>query len=254
MYDATPIEPDYSSGFGPQTPGTQPGIHADSLWRVLDEINEIDDGLILVDGNGLIQHANHLARHELARGQFLCLVQTGDQARAAAHGAPQGQLQALDQLPEEVNAQLLRGIQGATQGLRQMLTLRRDGESLPVACVPLFQRFEGQAASVLVMLGRQSATPNLALTFFAREHSLSQAEECLLRGLCKGQKIPDIAVAHGVAESTIRTQIRSLREKTQCHSIRLLVQQVAALPPVVPVSLTVQNLISRSTRYWQNPE
>ena len=166
MYDATPIEPDYSSGFGPQTPGTQPGIHADSLWRVLDEINEIDDGLILVDGNGLIQHANHLARHELARGQFLCLVQTGDQARAAAHGAPQGQLQALDQLPEEVNAQLLRGIQGATQGLRQMLTLRRDGESLPVACVPLFQRFEGQAASVLVMLGRQSATPNLALTFF----------------------------------------------------------------------------------------
>ena len=57
-----------------------------------------------------------------------------------------------------------------------------------------------------------------------------------------------------MAESTIRTQIRSLREKTQCHSIRLLVQQVAALPPVVPVSLTVQNLISRSTRYWQNPE
>ena len=84
MYDATPIEPDYSRGFGPQTPGTQPGIHADSLWRVLDEIDEIDDGLILVDGNGLIQHANHLARHELARGQFLCLVQTGDQASATA--------------------------------------------------------------------------------------------------------------------------------------------------------------------------
>ncbi len=247
MYDATPFEPDYSSGFGPQIPPLAPfAAHHDSLWRVLDEI---DYGLILVNGDGVVQHANHLARYELARGHFLRVVQSAPAAKETV----QGQLEAAHQT-SEVNAQLLRGIRGATQGLRHMLTLRREGDSLPVACVPLFQPFEGQAASVLVMLGRQSATPNLALTFFAREHGLSQAEECVLRGLCKGQEILDIAAANGVAESTIRTQIRSLRDKTQCHSIRVLVQQVAALPPVVPASLTVQNLISRTTRYWQNPE
>jgi DNA-binding CsgD family transcriptional regulator len=198
-----------------------------------------------------VQHANHLARYELARGRFLRLVQPD--AQAATPDATQGQLQVAHQAPDVV-AQLLRGIRGATQGLRHMLTLRHDGEALSVACVPLFQPFEGEAASVLVMLGRQSATPNLALTFFARDHRLSQAEENVLRALCKGQEIPDIAVAHSVAESTIRTQIRSLREKTQCHSIRVLVQQVAALPPVVPVSLTVQNLMTRTARYWQTPE
>ncbi len=248
MYDATPFEPDYSSGFGPQTPPrAKAGTPHDSLWRVLDEI---DYGLILVDTFGMVQHANHLARYELARGHFLRLVQPDARTATAANQAIHGQLQAADQ-PPEVNAQLLRGIRSAAQGLRHMLTLRRDGANLPVACVPLFQPFEGEAASVLVMLGRQSATPNLAVTFFARDHRLTQAEESVLRALCKGQDIPDIAVAHGVAESTIRTQIRALRDKTQCHSIRVLVQQVAALPPVVPASLTVQNLMTRTTRYWQ---
>ena len=38
------------------------------LLRLLDEI---DYGLVLVDEQGKIQHANHLARHELARGRLL---------------------------------------------------------------------------------------------------------------------------------------------------------------------------------------
>ena len=58
-----------------------------------------------------------------------------------------------------------------------------------------------------------------------------------LRALCDGNDIQGIATAHGVCESTVRTQVRALRGKTNTHSIRLLVQQVAALPPVVPVSL-----------------
>ena len=94
---------------------------------------------------------------------------------------------------------------------------------------------------MLLMLGRQSDTPNLALNFFARSHKLSAAEEGVLRGLCAGQQIADIAHSHGVADSTVRTQVRALRDKTQCNSIRRLVQQVAALPPILPVSLTVQN-------------
>ncbi len=235
MYSPTqPYEPDDSSGFGPQSiPPALPALDNDHLWRVLDEI---DYGLILVSADSTVRHANHLARYELARGQFLSM---GKQ-----------QLQASPDKPE-ITAELLRGIHGASRGRRHMLTLRHGDESLPVACVPLFQPFEGECSAVLVMLGRQSTTPNLALTFFARQHALTATEEGVLRALCKGQDITDIASAHRVAESTIRTQIRSLRDKTQCHSIRVLVQQVAALPPVVPVSLTVQTLIDRTTRHWQ---
>ena len=37
-----------------------------------------------------------------------------------------------------------------------------------------------------------------------------------------------------------RTQVRSLRLKTGIGSMRLLVQRVASLPPMVPMSLTLR--------------
>jgi len=61
----------------------------------------------------------------------------------------------------------------------------------------------------------------------------------VLRALCDGMDVQEVAAHNGVSESTVRTQVRSLREKTQSTSIRQLVQQVAALPPVVPISLAL---------------
>jgi DNA-binding CsgD family transcriptional regulator len=203
------------------------------MWRVLDEI---DYGLILVTPEGQLQHANHLGRYELARGKFLG-------TNGPRNCAAKGQLQTNS---ATATAELLSGIRAAARGRRQMLTMRQGPESLSLACVPLRQPFEGACASVLLMLGRQNDTANLALGFYARSHKLSSTEENVLRALCNGQQIADIAIAHGVAESTVRTQVRALRDKTQCNSIRLLVQQVAALPPVVPVSLTAQNTTHRT--------
>ena len=50
-------------------------IGSDFAWRVLEEI---DYGLILVGPDGKVQHANHLARHELARARFLRTEQDVD--------------------------------------------------------------------------------------------------------------------------------------------------------------------------------
>ena len=199
------------------------------MWRVLDEI---DYGLILVSPDGQLQHVNHLGRYEMARAKFL-------RTTSAVNDKTKGLLQTNG---AAATADLHCGIRAAARGRRQMLTLRHGSESLSLACVPLFQPFEGACASVLLMLGRQTDTANLALGFFARNHKLTSAEEGVLRALCSGQQIMDIALVNGVAESTIRAQVRALRDKTQCNSIRLLVQLVAALPPVVPVSLTVQNM------------
>jgi DNA-binding CsgD family transcriptional regulator len=186
-------------------------------WRALEEI---DYGLMLVSPAGLVQHANHLARHELARARFL-RIERG---------------MVTSQSPQQ-KEEVARGIRLAARGRRQMLSLRHARESLPVACVPLFQPYEGESASVLLMLARRTGSKNLALSFFAREHRLSPTEEAVLRALCDGLDVHEIAVAHGVCESTLRTQVRSLRDKTDSGSIRQLVQRVAALPPVVPCGL-----------------
>ena len=122
-------------------------------------------------------------------------------------------------------------------GRRQLMTLESTQERLSIACMPLRSLYEASSSTVLLMLSRQTGTQNLSLGFFAKAHGLTPAEHNVLKGLCEGMPVSDIAAVNQVAESTVRTQIRSLREKTNVTSIRQLVQQVAALPPVVPTSL-----------------
>jgi DNA-binding CsgD family transcriptional regulator len=216
MHLATSQQANRSDRLGNQRSGDR-DIAAELAWRVLDEL---DYGLILVDPDGRVQHANHLARQELGRARFL----------RSDHDVIGG-------LAPAAHAELQRGIRAAARGRRQLLEFREGSETLSVACVPLFHPLEGVSDSVLLMLGRQRGTHNLALTFFARAHRLTPAEEAVLRALCEGGEVHEIAAAHGVCISTIRTQIRSLRDKTGANSIRELVQRLAALPPVVPVSL-----------------
>lgn len=217
MYASTVTEFSQASAYAGAAGARVPEV--EFAWRVLEEI---DYGLLLVSPGGRLQHANHLARHELARARFLRI----EAATVVGHS------------PEQTE-EVMRGVRWAAQGRRQMLTLRRGTESLPVACVPLHQPTDGQPASVLLMLGRQSGAQNLAITFFSRTHGLSPAEEAVLKALCEGLDVREIAQANGVAECTVRTQVRSLRDKTGINSMRLLVQRVAALPPVVPMSLAI---------------
>lgn len=210
--------------FAPRSTSTVPpradrALETDFAWRVLEEI---DYGLILVSPAGLLQHANHLARHELSRSRFL--------------GTDAGQV--VGPTPAQTE-EIMRGVRSAATGRRQMLTLRNGPDTLHVACVPLFQPFEGDCSSVLLMLARQSGTRNLNVTFFSRAHGLTPAEESVLKSLCDGLDVHEIAAANGVTEYTVRTQVRSLRDKTGINSMRLLVQRVASLPPVVPMSLTI---------------
>lgn len=190
-------------------------LHPSFLLRLLDEI---DYGLVLVSARGDILHANHLARHELASGRLLNGLVGETLATCTA----------------ELGTQLAAAIQGAVQGRRRLLYLAHGGHLLPVAVIPMARALEDPNPSVLLVMARQRAGDNLALQMFAREHSLTPAEESVLRALCDGRDVDEIAVQNGVAESTVRTQVRSLRDKTGAGGIRQLVQRVLALPPVVP--------------------
>jgi DNA-binding CsgD family transcriptional regulator len=190
----------------------------DWAWRVLEEI---DYGLIVVTVDCEVQHANHLARHELSRERFMRTQGERLLGPSAWH-----------------TEQIVRGVQRAAQGRREMIVLRNGDLVLHVACVPLFHGYE-EGGSVLLMLGRQNDTGNLALTFFSRSHGLTPAEEAVLKSLCEGLRVPEIATAKGVSENTVRTHVRSLRDKTGINSIRGMVQRIANLPPVVPMTLSI---------------
>jgi DNA-binding CsgD family transcriptional regulator len=125
-------------------------------------------------------------------------------------------------------------MEAAFRGQRRLVLLNKGERELSLTFTPLSHPLEADSPTVLVMLSRQSACDNLAVRMFARTIGLSPSEEAVLLGLCRGLEIPEIASEHGVASSTIRSEIKTLREKAGSPSIRRLLQRINSLPPVVP--------------------
>lgn len=192
----------------------QPSLSRAHLLRALDEV---DYGMLVIDAQGTILHANHLARHELASGHML--IAYGNSLLGS--GA-------------EFTGQMQVAMEAAFRGQRRLVLLNKGERELSLTFTPLSHPLEADSPTVLVMLSRQSACDNLAVRMFARTIGLSPSEEAVLLGLCRGLEIPEIASEHGVASSTIRSQIKTLREKAGSPSIRRLLQRINSLPPVVP--------------------
>jgi DNA-binding CsgD family transcriptional regulator len=186
-------------------------------------IDEIDYGMLLLTADGQLLHANHAARAELDAGHPLQLSGRTLRARWAQDVAP-----------------LHDALAAAQRGLRRLLTVGAGEQRVSVAVVPL-----GTAgtfgtpgdptggAATLVVLSKRELCEALSVHWYARAHGLTQAETRVLEGLCRGLQPREIAQAHGVELSTVRTQVGQIRAKTGADSIRALVAQVARLPPLV---------------------
>ncbi len=207
------------SGWGTSAQAAQQRVEAmgsglDHLLRVIDEI---DYGILVINAQGEILQANHLARHELLTGHLLASVNN------VLTGRSTGLCEQIEQ-----------GMDHARRGQRKLVFLDGSRGDMPVAFIPLSHPLETDSPTVLVLLTRQSACDNLAVRMYARAQRLSPGEESVMIALCRGLEVSDIARENGVAQSTVRSQVKSLREKTGCPSIRRLIQRIHSLPPVVP--------------------
>lgn len=184
------------------------------LTRMLDEI---DHGLLLLTADGVLRHANQPARRELALAATL--LRTGQQLRTAVC---------------EQHATLLQALADAGRGRRRLLNLGTPTAPLSVAAVPLERTGDDSETLVLLVLGKRQNCETLTLDFYARSQGLTSAEARVLHALCKGLRPKEVARECNVAVSTVRTQITSIRQKTQTASIRDLVNRVSTLPPIAP--------------------
>jgi DNA-binding NarL/FixJ family response regulator len=99
--------------------------------------------------------------------------------------------------------------------------------------LPLDASGDAADGAALVSLPQAGRTQDLAVHSFARQYRFSPAESEVLQALLGGRRPGDIARAKGVQLSTVRTQIGQLRLKCGAHSIRELLDRVAALPPMM---------------------
>ncbi len=183
-------------------------------------LDELDYGVLLVGADAEIVYRNHAAATELGadhplrcEGRFLRAVDTADAValRDALRSA-------------------------RSKRLRRLVWLGAADVQVGVSVVPLASGTTDDDAAAeaptLLVLGKRQVCETLSVQAFARSHGLTAAETRVLNGLCSGLAPSGIAASLGVAVSTIRTQIGTLRVKTGAASIRALVGQVARLPPL----------------------
>lgn len=188
-----------------------------AVWHWLAAaLDELDYGIVLLFDGLNVVHINDAARVELDDAHPLQLLGGELRPKLARDVAP---------LHEAVTS-------AATRGLRRLLTLGKDTHRASVSVIPLEAADAGPRA-VLLVLGKRAVCESLSVQGFARGYGLTGAETRVLIGLCNGVAPAQIAIQLGVAVSTVRSQIGSLRLKTGAESIRALVQQVAVLPPVM---------------------
>lgn len=131
-----------------------------------------------------------------------------------------------------------RALAATHSGRWSMVQLEHDDGRTLLAVVPLWAaaRSEGLA---LVMFGLRDACKPLAIEFYARSIGLTPTETKVLRALGDGLSPREIAKRHGVALSTVRTQIVAIRQRTGAGRITDLVRMLGSLPPIMPAALNV---------------
>ena len=185
------------------------------LKVLLAALDELDYGVLVLDEDRRAVHANHVGEIELARGGALCLEESRVGTRSAADAL------AFRQSIHDASA----------RGRRRLLTLGAGSSSRVVSVVPLHPSPSG-AWLVLLVLGKNAVCERLSIEAYGRLHDLTGAETKVLTALCEGDTPADIARRFGVALSTVRTQIGSLRAKTGARGIREVLRQIAVLPPL----------------------
>ncbi|MFM2330087.1 MAG: hypothetical protein RLZZ494_2190 [Pseudomonadota bacterium] len=180
-------------------------------------LDEMDYGVVLLDESFQVLHANHQARVALCPGMVLTLDGTALRVGTAA-----------DQrvLEEALLAAVRRGI-------RRLICLGDGEQRMRVSVVPLPVGGGWRSPAVMLAVERTQACARLTVQGFARLCRLSPGEEQVLQALCLAQDPAEIARQHGVALSTVRTQITNIRTKTGTDSIRDLVHHMSMLPPLI---------------------
>ena len=182
--------------------------------------DELAHGVLVVNAHGRILHANRAALRELDRRTVLC--------------GERGELKVL--APADAR-QFQAALAKAVHGRRGLIRLMPQEGGFALALVPLHVQAGIPCERIALYMSRAGVAESGVFGAFARSHRFTRTEEQVLSLLCQCLSTPEIAVQMKVAVSTVRSHVRSLCAKTATGGVRELVNRVAILPPIAPVSL-----------------
>jgi DNA-binding CsgD family transcriptional regulator len=206
-----------------QTTGFNEGL--DSTYPssvLLDILDELDYGVMLLDTNARLQYANKAAHQVLHSMQGLQLK----------HGV-------LSTVCSGQASLFRATVHDAGKGKRGMILLGPLHSRLPISFVPLTVNDDvSERLFIKVIMGKPSLCEAISLHFFAKCFALTNAESNVLNQLSIGLSVTQIAEKASLAVSTVRTQLKQICAKTGTHSQTQLLSNLGKLPPM-PNCLTV---------------
>ncbi|WP_158080918.1 helix-turn-helix transcriptional regulator [Pelomonas sp. KK5] len=184
---------------------------------------------LALDATLMVAILNEIDYPLFVLSQALVPLHINKAAQALLGGALPGQHR-----PED-RARLAEAIDGALQrGRRNLVTVQLapgDRHPTPLAVIP--QRDSLGRAAVLLIVAKPQLCPELTLQGYARAINLTDRETLVLQGLWAGLTPEEIARERGVALSTVRSQLSSLRAKTGAKDLKGVTQRIGMLPPLV---------------------
>jgi DNA-binding CsgD family transcriptional regulator len=215
--------------FGMFGRGPEPHWSPAEAWWVgmLDTFDLMHCGAVLLDASGKLLGLNASAA---------ALV--GD-----ALAISPDQLSATDQeLRAAVKALLCGARDGAPRpGLNPVISLNgHNGRPLLMYAVRCSGQSDAESElscpKTLIIID-QSEEVGPAEAVLKQTFGLTSAEARIAIGLCRGQELKEIAASHGVTESTVRSQLKSILSKTETHRQSELIALLARLSRVPSASL-----------------
>jgi DNA-binding CsgD family transcriptional regulator len=197
----------------------------DRSWQyVLASLDRLGVTAFIVNANGTVHQQNDCARNLLA----------GDEAVSVANS----RLRFSDPV---LNTTLETALRKATQPARRasLFPVRAGkNEVYEVNVSPLHPAEASGVASavplaLVVISGPRPDAERIARRV-RRLYGLTEAEARVVSALTLGETVEQIAVVHGVRVSTVRTQLRSIFEKTGVHRQTDLVRLALSTAPLKP--------------------
>lgn len=193
-------------------------MQLDSGLRTLDAL---DFPVLIVDQSGMVRFANSAAEDLLRQPGGTLAMRRGRLVHAVSHG--QTQLEAL-----------IRGAVTGARGGGMWLTTGGDHPGGYLLVVPLSPRsrlgapWQIPLALVFVSnpIDRGALPAHLLRTLF----DLTPAEVRLAEALVQGESPGEYSARAGISLNTVRTQLRSVFEKTQTHRQAELVKLLTSFP------------------------
>jgi len=181
--------------------GAQSGLEQALLLRVLDEV---DYGVLVIDGQGRLRHANHLARHEMVSARLIM-----------NHG------NTLLGTTTDFTVQIQQALEHALRGQRRLVSLRSASRELSLAFIPLSHPLETDEPLVLVLLSRQSACVDPRHRGRTRRGPVHGAQPD--QGLARKDRLPEHPVDDAARQQPAAGGARLAHrfpDASQCHGVR----------------------------------